>query len=75
MMNLMKITLTVPDMDCPTCANFLESLEDRVPGIQRVEASYKKQLMKVDFDEAQLSLEDLLAAVTRLGYHPAVKTA
>ena len=70
----MKIILSVPDMDCPTCANFLESLEDRIPGIERVEASYKKQTMQVDFDEAQLSMEDLLGAVTRLGYHPVVKT-
>ena len=70
----MKIILSVPDMECPTCANFLESLEDRIPGIRRVKASYKKQLMKVDFDETQLSLEDLLASVTRLGYHPVIKT-
>ncbi len=66
----MKTTFRVPDMNCPNCAMHLEGLEDEVPGIQRVNASYKKQIMEVEFDENLLSLEQIIAAANEIGYHP-----
>jgi copper chaperone CopZ len=51
----------------------LEALEDSLPGVQRVSASYQKQTLQVDFDEQTLSEEQFLAAVEQLGYHPQQK--
>ena len=66
----MKITLRVPDMECPNCAMHLEGLEDELQGVKRISASYKKQLMEVEFDETKLSIEEILRAANALGYHP-----
>jgi len=66
----MKTTFRVPDMNCPNCAMHLEGLEDEVPGIKRVNASYKKQIMEVEFDEKLLSPEQIIAAANSIGYHP-----
>lgn len=67
----MKTTLRVPDMSCPNCAMHLEGLEDELPGVKRISASYKKQTMEVDFDEQLVSLERIVAAANAIGYHPA----
>jgi len=66
----MKTTFRVPDMNCPNCAMHLEGLEDEVPGIKRVNASYKKQIMEVEFDEKLLTLEQIISAANEIGYHP-----
>ncbi len=66
----MKMTFRVPDMRCPNCAMHLEGLEDDLPGVRHIAASYKKQSLEVDFDEAQLSAEQIVAAANALGYHP-----
>lgn len=66
----MRITFRVPDMECPNCAMHLEGLEDGLPGIKRVTASYKKQVMEVDFDEAKLTVQQIIRAANAIGYHP-----
>jgi len=66
----MRITFHVPDMECPNCAMHLEGLEDELPGIKRVSASYKKQVMEVEFDEAKLTVQQIISAANAIGYHP-----
>jgi copper chaperone len=66
----MKINFRVPDMECPNCAMHLEGLEDELPGIRRINASYKKQRMEVEFDEAKLTVEQIVKAANAIGYHP-----
>ena len=46
------------------------ALEDELPGVERISASYKKQVMEVDFDETKLSVEEIIAAANAIGYHP-----
>ena len=67
----MKTILRVPDMQCPNCAMHLEGLEDELPGVKRISASYKKLVMEVEFDETRLTVEQIIAAANALGYHPA----
>jgi copper chaperone CopZ len=55
-------------MECPNCALILESLEDRLPGVQRAEASYRKSQMVVEYDESRLTLDQIRAEIQRLGY-------
>jgi copper chaperone len=66
----MKKTLRVLEMHCPNCAMHLEGLEDELPGIKRIIASYKKQLMEVEFDESKVTLEQIITAANDIGYHP-----
>jgi copper chaperone CopZ len=64
----MKVIFKVEDMHCSACAMTLEGLEDDLPGVQRVCASYHKQQMEVEFDPAQVSQEQIVRAAAELGY-------
>jgi copper chaperone CopZ len=61
-------TFKVPDMHCVNCAMRLESLEDELPGVRRIDASYRKGEMQVEYDENQLNIEQIIAAVGKKGY-------
>jgi copper chaperone CopZ len=57
-------------MECPNCAMHLEGLEDELRGIKRITASYKKQVMEVEFDETKLTVQQIITAANAIGYHP-----
>jgi len=65
---MVKKTYSVPDMHCSNCSMRLESIEDDLPGIREISASYHKQQMIVEFDESKVSEEQILAAVKKKGY-------
>jgi copper chaperone CopZ len=67
---MIKKTYKVPDMHCSNCSMRLEGLEDKLPGIKEINASYHKQQMIVEFDEAKVSEAQIIAAAHKLGYHP-----
>ncbi len=64
----MKKTYLIANMECPNCAMILESIEDKLPGIKEISASYHKGQMVVDFDEKVVSEAQILAEVARKGY-------
>lgn len=43
-------------------------MEDDLPGVSEVNASYQKQQMLVKFDPAKVSPEQIIAAAKELGY-------
>ncbi len=65
---MIKKTFQVTDMHCANCAMRIEGIEDELPGVVRVEASYKKGQMTVEFDEARVGDAEIIAAVTKKGY-------
>ena len=65
---MLKKTFKVEDMTCANCAMKLEALEDTLEGVKEINASYHKQQMIVEFDEAKVSEEQILAAVKKKGY-------
>ncbi len=67
---MVKRRFSVPDMHCSACVMRLESLEDELPGVNQVKASYHKQEMEVVYDESQVTLEALINAIQKKGYHP-----
>ncbi len=64
----MKQVFRVPDMHCSACVMRLEGIEDELPGVKRVTASYRKQQMEVEFDEKLVNLDQIVAAVQQHGY-------
>ena len=65
---MIKKTFKVPDMSCTNCAMKLESLEDTLEGVKEINASYHKLQMIVEYDESQLTDEQIIAAVKKKGY-------
>jgi copper chaperone CopZ len=63
-----KRTFRVPDMHCTACVMRLEGLEDELTGVKRVTASYRKQQMEVEYDEAYVSTSQIIAAAKKWGY-------
>jgi copper chaperone CopZ len=63
-----KVVFKVTDMHCSNCAIHLQGLEDDLPGILQVDASYQKQQMVVKFDESLVSEEQIIAAAKGIGY-------
>ena len=65
---MLKQVFRVTDMHCSNCVMRIEGLEDDLTGVQRVRASYKKQQVEVEFDEAKVSDAQIIAAIQKLGY-------
>lgn len=59
---------SVPKIHCTACVMLLESLEDEVDGIERVEANAKQQQMRVEYDELKVSIGDIQEAAKKEGY-------
>lgn len=66
-----RVTFSVVGMECPACSMRLESIEDSLEGVLRVEASYLKGRMVVDYDPHRTTPEAIAAEAARMGY-PAV---
>jgi copper chaperone CopZ len=65
---MLKKTFRVIDMHCSNCAMKIESLEDDLPGVKTVSASYQKGQVVVEFDELRLTIEDIIHAIKKQGY-------
>jgi copper chaperone CopZ len=65
---MLKQIVRVTDMHCSACVMRLEGLEDDLPGVQRVRASYHKQQVEVEYNELLLNAEQIVAAIRKLGY-------
>ena len=64
----MKKKYRVEGMHCSNCAMNIEGIEDDLPGIKQVTASYQKGQMVVEFDEAKVSEVQILSALEKRGY-------
>jgi copper chaperone CopZ len=65
---MVKQVFRVTDMHCSSCVMHVESIEDDLPGIRRVKASYQKARMEVEYDETKVSEAQIIAAVKEKGY-------
>jgi copper chaperone CopZ len=65
---MVKKVFRVSDMHCSSCVMRVESIEDELPGILRVKASYRKACMEVEYDETKVSEAQILLAVKQKGY-------
>lgn len=65
---MIKKTFKVSDMTCSNCAMKLESLEDTLEGVKEINASYHKLEMVIEYDEAKLTEDQIVAAVKKKGY-------
>lgn len=63
-----KRTFRVPDMHCTACVMRLEGIEDELPGVKQVTASYRKQQMEVEYNETEVTALQIIAAAKKRGY-------
>lgn len=65
---MVQQTFRVPDMHCSACVMRLEGIEDELPGIERVTASYRRQQMEVEYDPSRVSVAEIVTVVKEHGY-------
>jgi copper chaperone CopZ len=65
---LIQKTYSIPNMHCSACVMRLEGLEDDLPGIKSIKASYHKQKLEIEFDDALVSEEKILQAISEMDY-------
>jgi copper chaperone CopZ len=56
-------------MNCASCAMRIEGIEDDLPGIKQISASYHQGRVKVEYEPQQVSEAEIRAAIEKLGYH------
>ena len=56
------------EMECTACVMRLEGLEDKLPGIKSIRASYQKQRLDVEYDDGLVTEAQIKAAAAKMGY-------
>jgi len=64
----MKLTLNAPDMSCNHCKMTIENAVKELSGIKSVNADPNSKKVTVDFDENQVSLDDIKSVIMDAGY-------
>jgi copper chaperone CopZ len=66
----MNKNITVPDMMCSNCEKRLVGLTTKLAGVQSIAATHENHQMTIEFDELQISIDQIVAEVIALGFHP-----
>ena len=69
------INLTILGMDCAACASTLERSMRRQKGVQHAVVNYTAGTMELTYDDAALTLEDVVLYVKKAGYRVPVEEA
>ncbi|MDO4388978.1 MAG: heavy-metal-associated domain-containing protein [Eubacteriales bacterium] len=64
----MKKTIQMEELVCPMCAQKIETALRKAPGVISATVLYNASKAKVEFDETQTGLEELMRVITGLGY-------
>ncbi len=62
------VTLAVENLWCTSCTHIVKRTLAAVPGVSRVEASYRTKAAVVTFDDTKADAAALTAATTSLGF-------
>ena len=63
-----KANICVEGMSCGHCEAAVADAVRKLPGVEKAKANRKKNDVEVQFDSAQVSLEQIKAAIEETGY-------
>lgn len=66
---LKRAIIPVGGMSCATCEIAVRAALHRVPGVKSAQVSVAAKSATVEFDPAQASVEQVVAAIYATGYH------
>lgn len=64
----MKERYHISGMTCSACSAHVEKAVNKLPGIEKASVNLLTETMEVSYDETQLSMEEIVAAVEKAGY-------
>lgn len=65
-----QVEFYLPQMHCKSCIYLLENLGKLNSNVLRSEVDFLQQRVRIYFEEAKLSLEELVGLLSRIGYEP-----
>ena len=68
-MSNQKITLSIPDMHCPSCPKLIKITLSEMKGILNVETSLETRTASIEFDSSKTSIQLLIQALREIGYN------
>lgn len=68
MANTAKIVYKIKGMHCASCAILITKTLQRIKGISNVNANYGSERLLLEYDSAQVKIEDIHKLVQKLGY-------
>jgi copper chaperone CopZ len=60
--------IKVKEMHCANCEKVLRRLENDLPGLEMVYASFFKKMMVVKYDDTMVKLKQVVSSAKALGY-------
>ena len=65
-----QATIQLDTLTCPSCVLKIESAVKNLAGVDKdsLKVLFNASKVKVDFDKEKLSVQDVEAAITKLGY-------
>jgi len=67
---MQKATIQLETLTCPSCALKIESAVKSLSGVEResISVMFNSSKVKLDFDDAKLTIAEIEKAITALGY-------
>jgi copper chaperone len=66
--SIKKTTLRSQDLNCPSCVSKIESQLHSIKGVHKATVHFSTGRIVVEHDREQVQVEELVAAVARVGY-------
>lgn len=63
-----KASLYLQDLACPDCAQKIKQILNKQDGVKEAKVHYTTSKAKVEFDEEQITIDELKEAVATTGY-------
>ncbi|WP_056948457.1 heavy-metal-associated domain-containing protein [Secundilactobacillus odoratitofui] len=63
-----RAILQLDGLTCPSCMTKIQSALQNQAGVEKVQVLFNASKAKADFDDSQVSAEQLAAVVDKLGY-------
>lgn len=64
----MKKVYQLETLSCPTCANKIEGMLKKVKGISGADVAFMASKVKVEFDDAIITSDQIKERIARFGY-------
>jgi heavy metal translocating P-type ATPase len=65
-----KLYLEIADMWCPSCADIIKLMVSKEKGVVNCVIDYATDLAAIEYSPRHLSQEQVIGAISSLGYHP-----
>jgi copper chaperone CopZ len=68
--NMKSVKIKTTGMHCAGCEGMVKETVSELEGVKSVKASFKNEVVDVEYDEAKAAVEAIKAKIVEAGYKP-----